>query len=451
METKPDAGLLLEGRMTMGIKVLKFGGSSVADSGQLKKVKAIIEADPDRKYVVVSAPGKRFSDDVKITDRLFKCKQLLDEGKSCDEEFALVIERFNGIASDLGIDVDLKPAFDEIVSTMKTGCSRDYVASRGEHLSAKLIAAYLGYEFVETAGVVLFDSNGKLLDEETNENLKKALEGVERAVIPGFYGSEKGTRNIKVFSRGGSDVTGALVARAVLAEVYENWTDVSGLLAADPRIVKDPMPVRAISYAELRELSVMGASVLHEDAVIPVQKEYIPINIRNTDRPGDPGTIISDAGDTEREISGVSGKKGYTRITMKRNGINKQAGAIAGAVHAADDLDIGVEFTLTSVDTISLVIPDSALAEKKDELIQTLWQELVPDQMAAEEGLSIVAAVGSGLAENTALIAKLISSLGEHDIMICMLLQGSSPNSVLFGVPTAQYDDALRTLHDACR
>ena len=279
----------------MGIKVAKFGGSSVADGIQLTKTKKIIQQDPDRRYIVVSAPGKRFDGDNKITDLLYLCKTHIEHNLPYDQIFQVVADRYMAVEVNLGIEVDLLKYFDEIRENLKKNPSSDYIASRGEYLNAILIAAFLGYDFVDTAGLIKFDSKGKLLTEETDQAIREELSKHERAVLPGFYGSTPDGQ-IKTFSRGGSDITGALVARAVGADVYENWTDVSGFLMADPRIVKNPKQIHSISYKELRELSYMGASVLHEDAIYPARMADVPINIRNTDNPEDAGTFITAEG-----------------------------------------------------------------------------------------------------------------------------------------------------------
>ena len=276
----------------MGVKVAKFGGSSVADALQIEKIKNIVAKDKDIKYVVVSAPGKRFDEDSKITDLLYLCKTHIEHKIPYQQIFQVICDRFMAVEVNLGVDVDLKKEFNEIKKNLEEGATADYIASRGEYLNAILIAAYLGYDFVDSAKMVKFDEKGRFMEELTDKAIKKELKNHERAVIPGFYGS-KTDGAIKTFSRGGSDITGALVARAVQADVYENWTDVSGFLMADPRIVDDPKPISTVSYKELRELSYMGASVLHEDAIYPARVANIPINIRNTNRPDDPGTIIT--------------------------------------------------------------------------------------------------------------------------------------------------------------
>ena len=276
----------------MGLKVAKFGGSSVADKIQLTKIRQIIESDPDRKYIVVSAPGKRYDGDSKITDLLYLCKTHMEHNLPYEQVFQVVCDRYTMLQLNLGVNTNLEEEFETIRKNLIAGESADYMASRGEYLNARIIAAFLGFDFVDTAGLVKFDAKGRFLPEETNEALAAELSKHEKAVLPGFYGSDENGK-IKTFSRGGSDITGALVARAMKADVYENWTDVSGFLIADPRIIKDSLPISSISYKELRELSYMGASVLHEDAIYPARIANIPINIRNTNKPEDPGTMIT--------------------------------------------------------------------------------------------------------------------------------------------------------------
>ena len=297
----------------MRIKVAKFGGSSVADALQIDKLKNIVENDRDIKYVVVSAPGKRYADDSKVTDLLYLCKTHIEHKIPYEQIFQVIYDRFMAVEADLGVDVGIKSELAEIKKQIEADASVDYIASRGEYLNAKIIAAYLGVEFVDAKEIIKFSDKGKFLEDITDDSIRRVLDGCDRAVIPGFYG-EKLDGSIKTFSRGGSDITGALVSRAVNAEVYQNWTDVSGFLMTDPRIVSDPKPISSISYMELRELSYMGASVLHEDAIYPAKMANIPINIRNTNRPEDPGTMITSkpAEDSKQIVSGIAGKKGFT-------------------------------------------------------------------------------------------------------------------------------------------
>ena len=399
----------------MGVKAIKFGGSSVADGIQLGKIKDIIEADPERRFVVVSAPGKRFSADSKITDLLLMCKAQADSNIPYEQLFQVIEDRYNAISLQLGIDVDLSGEYEEILKNLNEGCSKDYIASRGEYLSAILIAEYLGYDFVDTCGLILFDGKGRLLSEETNDALSEELSKHERAVLPGFYGSRADNGEIRVFSRGGSDVTGALVARAVNADIYENWTDVSGLLMADPRIVKDPLPIEYISYLELRELSYMGASVLHEDAVFPVRLAGIPINIRNTNAPDDPGTIITTEGSyrDDKLLSGIAGKQPFTVISIYKNMMNKEVGFVRRTLAVLEDLGISFDHIPTGIDSLSVVIESAELEDHLDEVLAEFEQRLHPDEISVVSDIAMIAVVGAGLNRKIGAATKITGALSD--------------------------------------
>ncbi|MBQ9272196.1 MAG: aspartate kinase [Mogibacterium sp.] len=435
----------------MGIKALKFGGSSVADGIQLKKIKDIIGADPERRYVVVSAPGKRFDGDSKITDLLFMCKAHADNNIPFEQLFQVITDRYDAIRFNLGIETDLESRYEEIKKRLGEGCSRDYIASRGEYLSAVLTAAYLGWDFVDTKGLILFDKKGRLLTEETNEALSAELAKHERAVIPGFYGSIAGSDEIKVFSRGGSDVTGSLVARAVGADMYENWTDVSGLLMADPRIVKDPKPIEYISYMELRELSYMGASVLHEDAVFPARQACIPINIRNTNAPEDPGTIITTENKYEdsKVLSGIAGKKPFTVITVYKNMMNKEVGFVRRTLAVLEDLGISFDHIPTGIDSLSVVIENSELEDHLEEVISEFEQRLRPDEITVVPDIALIAVVGIGLSRTVGVAARITAALADAGINIRMLNQGTSEINVILGVEAADFEPAIRAIYSA--
>ena len=435
----------------MGVKVAKFGGSSVADSIQLRKLKKIIDADPDRKYIIVSAAGKRFSGDNKITDILYMCKAQMDHNIPPDQLIQVVMDRYSAMKVDLGLDVDLESRFEEIKENIKKGCTEAYLVSRGEYLSAILTAAFLGYDFVDAAGLVQFDAKGRLMGEETNAALSAELAKHERAVIPGFYGSRGASDEIVVFSRGGSDVTGSIVARAVNADIYENWTDVSGLLMADPRIVENPAPISRISYMELRELSYMGANVLHEDAVFPVRTAEIPINIRNTNKPEDPGTIITNDPkyDNDKVISGIAGNKDFTVIFLYKNMLNREKGFIRRALTVLEDNDISVEHVPTGIDTISLVIANSELEGKLDEVLDDLQRTLEPDTMKVYENISLIATVGRGMSFKPGVSARLFTALAEAGVNIRMIDQGSSEVNIIIGVETPDFEKAIRAVYHA--
>ena len=433
----------------MGLKVLKFGGSSVADATQLSKIKDIIQKDPERRYVVVSAPGKRSSDDTKITDLLYMCKAQRDHNLPWEESFRLITDRYSGIRSELGIDVDLESHYRVIHDNLEKGCSQDYIVSRGEYLSAILAAAYLGYDFVDTQELIRFDHRGRLLNEETNRAIRQELEKHEHAVLPGFYGSSKETGEVKVFSRGGSDITGSLVARAMAADIYENWTDVSGLLMADPRIVENPKPIDRISYVELRELSYMGASVLHEDAVFPARKADIPINIRNTNAPEDPGTIIT--GDTEcagdRIISGIAGKKDFTILTIYKNMMNKELGFVRKALMILEDQDVNFDHMPTGIDSVSVVIESKELEDKLDDVLDAFRVQLQPDDITVTTDMAMVAVVGLGMNRRVGTAARIVGAMRDENINIRMLIQGPGEINTMLGVENKDFEKAMQAIY----
>ena len=370
----------------MGVKVIKFGGSSVADADQLRKIKAIVEADPERRYVVVSAPGKRHKNDNKVTDMLIMLNAQAEGNIPYDQLFGAVKERYTSIAEGLGLDTDLEAWFDEIAANIEKGCSEAYIVSRGEYLSD------LGYDFVDTKNLVIFNKKGRLKVEETNEAIRAELGKHEYAVFPGFYGGYEGTDEICLLSRGGSDVTGSLVARAADASMYENWTDVSGMLMADPRIVSSPLPIKYISYAELRELSYMGASVLHEDAVFPARMAGIPINIRNTNAPEDPGTVISREGGADGEyiISGIAGKPDFTVISIYKNMMNKELGFVRRALAIIEDQKINFDHIPTGIDSLSMVIESKELEDKLDDVLEEFRRQLKPDEVIVEDKIALI-------------------------------------------------------------
>ena len=439
----------LKGEREMSVKVLKFGGSSVADADQIRKIKAIVEADPERRYVVVSAPGKRFSGDSKITDLLIMLKAVVDHNIPYAALLGPIRERYTSIADDMGVDVDLKSRFEEISRNIEAGCTEGYLVSRGEYLSAILVAACLGYDFIDTEKLILFDSRGRLLAVETNEALAKALAEHERAVLPGFYGSYEGSGEICLFSRGGSDVTGSLVARAAGASVYENWTDVSGMLMADPRIVKDPRPIKNISYLELRELSYMGASVLHEDAVFPARMSDIPINIRNTNEPEAPGTIISnqgwEAGDSI--ISGIAGKPDFTVISIYKNMMNKEIGFVRKALAIIEEQGVSFDHIPTGIDSLSMVIATSELKDKLDDILDAFRHQLKPDDITVEDNIALVAVVGRRMHQSIGVAARICTVLAKNGVNIRMLNQGTNEINVIVGVDASNFEKATQLIY----
>lgn len=434
----------------MGVKVAKFGGSSVADGIQLKKTKTIIEADPDRKYIVVSAPGKRFEGDNKITDLLYLCQTHMEQNLEYDQVFQVVTDRFAAVKMNLSIEVDLQIHFDEIHKQMKKETTSDYIASRGEYLSAVLVAAYIGFDFVDTAGLILFDTKGRLMAEETNAALKKELAKHEHAVLPGFYGTCVETGMVKTFSRGGSDITGSLIARAVEADAYENWTDVSGFLMADPKIVKNPKPIDRISYKELRELSYMGASVLHEDAIYPVRIANIPINIRNTNFPEDEGTFITaDEETSSKVVTGIAGSKDFTVIALYKNMLSKEKGFVRRILMILEDFDINFEHLPSGIDTVSVVISNKAIDGRLDEIVEEFNNQLKPDNIEIFEDIALIATVGYGMSRRAGVSARLFTALAEAKVNIRMIDQGSSEMNIIVGVENKDFNNAIRSIYNA--
>lgn len=434
----------------MGVKVAKFGGSSVADAIQIGKIKDIIQSDQDRKFIVVSAPGKRFSEDTKVTDLLYLCKTHIEHKLPYEQLFQVVCDRFRVTEVNLGVNVNIQQYLDEIKATMEAGTTPDYVASRGEYLNAILIAACLGYDFVDAAGLVKFSDKGKFLPEETNEAMKEELAKHERAVIPGFYGS-KPDGSIITFSRGGSDVTGSLVARAVGADVYENWTDVSGFLMADPRIVEDAKPIHTISYKELRELSYMGASVLHEDAVFPVRKENIPINIRNTNRPQDPGTIITAEPSCEGEqiITGIAGKKDFTVIAIYKTGLSDERGFVRRLAGIFEDYNLPIEHLPNGIDTASVVTSAKLIDGHMDDIIEEIKQQIKPNEVEVIEDMALVATVGNRMAFRPGVSATLFKALADAKVNVRMIDQGSSEMNIIVGVDNEDMNTAIKAIYSA--
>lgn len=435
----------------MGIKVAKFGGSSVADAIQINKIKDIIKGDSDIKYVVVSAPGKRFSEDTKITDLLYLCRTHIEHKLAYEQIFQVICDRFLSMESSLGVDVGMNEELAKIRENINAETSADYIASRGEYLNAKLIAAYLGFEFVDAARAIKFTEKGKFMEERTNEELEEVLKQHDRAVIPGFYGARV-DGSIKTFSRGGSDITGALVARAMKAEVYENWTDVSGFLVADPRIVDNPKPISRISYKELRELAYMGASVLHEEAIYPAKVANIPINIRNTNRPQDPGTLItSEPAKLEdgQIISGIAGSKDFTTITVFNSHMIGQKGFIRKMAGILEDHDVTIEHIPSGIDTVSVVVNNKIIDGKLEEIVEEFERQLKPESVDVASDVALIATVGAGMAMRTGTSAKLFTALAEAGVNIRMIDQGSSEMNIIVGVANRDFEKAIRAIYKA--
>ena len=437
----------------MSIKVVKFGGSSLADAEHFRKVAAIVKADPTRRYVVPSAPGKRFSDDVKVTDMLYTCYQMIREKKSMqevDDYYKNITERYDSIIRELGLDFDLSGEYEYIKNAMLHRPGRDFVASRGEYLSGLILAKYLGFPFIDAENVIFFKENGSFDQEKTDRVLSAELAQYRHAVIPGFYGcSANGT--VKTFSRGGSDITGSIVARAAGASLYENWTDVSGFLMTDPRIVKDPCTIETITYRELRELSYMGATVLHEDAVFPVRSAGIPINIRNTNRPEDKGTMIVSSTthyDTERVITGIAGKKDFSVINIEKDMMNAEIGFGRKVLEILEENGISFEHLPSGIDTMSVVTSTAALEGKRERILQAICRTVSPDSVTIEDGLALVAVVGRGMVKAKGTAARVFDALASKGINIRMIDQGSSELNIIVGVADNEYIPAIQAIYE---
>lgn len=437
------------GQRPANIKVVKFGGSSLADPEHFAKVKAIIEADASRRYVVPSAPGKRFSADVKVTDMLYECYRLSEDGGAIDEVFTKVMERYDAIIAGLGLDFDLSDEYNHIKWAILHHAGRDYAASRGEYLNGLILSRYLGFDFIDPARYVKFADDGAFDSEITNELLSAELKKHERAVIPGFYGGmPNGT--IKTFSRGGSDITGSIVSRACYADMYENWTDVNGFLMADPRIVDSPKGIQYITYRELRELSYMGASVLHEDAIFPVRFVGIPINIRNTNNPSEAGTMIvshTDSYDTESVITGIAGKKGFCVITIEKAMMNAEKGFGRKVLEAIEKENISFEHLPSGIDTMSVILSRSEIVNCRERIINRICQAVEPDAISIEEGLALIAVVGRGMVRAKGTAVRVFKAVAEAGVNIRMIDQGSSELNIIIGVDESDFEESMRAIY----
>lgn len=429
--------------------VVKFGGSSLASAKQFKKVADIIRADKARRYVVPSAPGKRNDKDEKVTDLLYQCYDAASQGKSYKKILDKIRDRYEEIIDGLHLNVNLDHEFQTIEENFVAGLGREYAASRGEHLNGILMANYLGIPFIDAAEVVFFDEHGNFLSEETNEELSERLAHVERAVIPGFYGSGRDGK-IHTFSRGGSDITGSIVARAIHADLYENWTDVSGFLVADPRIVDNPEVIETVTYKELRELSYMGASVLHEDAIFPVRKEGIPIHIRNTNRPEDKGTLIVE--NTCRKprhiITGIAGKKGFCSMYIEKAMMNSEVGFGRKVLGVLEDQGISFEHMPSGIDTMTVFIHQTEFVAHEQQVIAGIHRAVAPDFIDLESDLALVAVVGRGMKGNRGTAARVFAALAHARINIKMIDQGSSESNIIVGIRNDDFEDAIRAIYD---
>ncbi|MDD6339947.1 MAG: aspartate kinase [Butyrivibrio sp.] len=432
------------------IKVTKFGGSSLASAEQFKKVADIILSDPSRRYVVPSAPGKRFAEDVKVTDMLYAAYKAAIHGNDFEKKFEEIKDRYNGIIKELGIDLSLESQYEAIAAGFKGRAGRDYAASRGEYLNGIILAKYIGYEFIDAADVVFFNEDGSFNDKMTNATLRDKLLNVEKAVIPGFYGSTPND-TIKTFSRGGSDITGSIVAAAVKADLYENWTDVSGFMIADPRIINNPKAINTITYKELRELSYMGATVLHEDAIFPVRREGIPINIKNTNAPEDAGTMIVESTSKKPEyiITGIAGKKGFSAVNIEKDMMNSEVGFGRKVLEQFEKQGLSFEHMPSGIDTMTVIVHQSEFESKEQEVLAGIHRNAAPDSIEIEPGLALIAVVGRGMKSAKGTAFKIFEALYKSDINVKLVDQGSSELNIIIGVLEEEFETAFKAIYNA--
>ena len=430
-------------------KVVKFGGSSLANAEQFQKVGEIIRSEESRRYVVPSAPGKRFDGDTKVTDMLYACYGAAEAGEDFSGKLQAIKMRFQEIIQGLSLDLSLDREFEQIAADFSAHAGKEYAASRGEFLNGKVMAVYLGYEFVDAAEVIRFDKNGVLEAEKTNRLLEKRLAKCEKAVIPGFYGAEDGGK-VRTFSRGGSDVTGSLVAKAIMADLYENWTDVSGFLVTDPRIVENPAVIETITYRELRELSYMGATVLHEEAIFPVRKEGIPINIRNTNHPEDKGTFIveSTCRKPKYTITGIAGKKGFCSINIEKSMMNSEIGFGRKVLQVFEDQGISFEHIPSGIDTLTVYVHQDEFEEKEQQVIAGIHRAVSPDFVEMESDLALIAVVGRGMKSTRGTAGRIFSALAHANVNVKMIDQGSSELNIIIGVENRDFEAAIKAIYD---
>ncbi len=431
------------------VKVVKFGGSSLASAAQFAKVGDIIRADETRRYVVPSAPGKRNAKDTKVTDMLYSCYALAEAEEDFKGALKKIKERYNSIINGLNLTLSLEDEFRIIAEKFENKVGEDYAASRGEYLNGIIMANYLGYEFIDAAEVIFFDENGNFDDYKTDKVMAERLSHVEKAVIPGFYGSDI-DGNVKTFSRGGSDITGSIVSKAVHASVYENWTDVSGCLVADPRIVENAQPIRVITYRELRELSYMGASVLHEDAIFPVRKAGIPINIKNTNAPEEPGTMIveSTCQKADYTITGIAGKKGFVAVNIDKDMMNSEVGFCRKALEAFEENGISIEHMPSGIDTMTVFVHQEEFEGKEQQVISSIRRLVNPDIIDLEADLALIAVVGRGMKSTRGTAGRIFSALAHANINVKMIDQGSSELNIIIGVSNNDFDNAIKAIYD---
>lgn len=430
-------------------KVVKFGGSSLASAEQFQKVADIIHAQEERRYVIPSAPGKRFDGDSKVTDMLYGCYHLAEAGEDFEKELAEIRERYQEIIDGLGLQISLDGEFDIITKSFREKAGENYAASRGEYLNGIVMAAYLGYEFVDAAQVVRFKDSGEFDAELTNQILGERLSGLSHAVIPGFYGAY-GDGRVKTFSRGGSDITGSIVARAVKADIYENWTDVSGFLIADPRIIENPEAIETITYRELRELSYMGAGVLHEDAIFPVRREGIPINIRNTNKPEDEGTWIveSTCQKSKYVITGIAGKKGFCSVNIEKAMMNSEIGFGRKVLQAFEDSGISFEHVPSGIDTMTIFVHQDEFIDREQKVVSAIHRLADPDSVDIEADLALIAVVGRGMKSTRGTAGRIFSALAHANVNVKMIDQGSSELNIIIGVADEDFEAAIASIYD---
>ena len=432
------------------LKVTKFGGSSLADSEQFKKVANIVLSDPSRRYVVPSAPGKRYKEDIKITDMLYTCYEETIRSGEISPLFEKIMERYNSIIEGLGLSLSLEKEYDTIRRSFLARVGKDYAASRGEYLNGIIMANYLGFDFIDAAEVIFFHNDGTYDAEKTNTVLGERLKESDHAVVPGFYGIMPND-TIKTFSRGGSDITGAIVARAAGADEYENWTDVSGFMIADPRIIENPKNISVITYRELRELSYMGATVLHEDAIFPVKKAGIPVHIKNTNAPEDMGTLIVTHTDKPNDVSvltGIAGKKGFTVLTLEKDMMNEEKGFGRKLLQVLEKNDMSFEHLPSGIDTMSVIVNEHELEGKEDLIISELMAATSPDSISIEKNIALIAVVGRGMKNAKGTAASVFMALADNDINIRMIDQGSSELNIIVGVDNCDFEKSIRTIYD---
>ncbi len=430
-------------------KVVKFGGSSLASAEQFEKVGSIIRAEADRRFVVPSAPGKRYKEDIKVTDMLYACYDLAENGKDFKAQLEEIKTRYEEIITGLKLDMSLDDEFKTIEKNFKEKAGKDYAASRGEFLNGKIMAVYLGFDFIDSATVIFFNEDGSFDAEKTQKVLSKKLEKMDNAVVPGFYGSYPDGR-VKTFSRGGSDITGSIVAKAIHADVYENWTDVSGILVTDPRIIENPQKIDTITYLELRELAYMGFSVLHEDAIFPVRQEGIPINIRNTNAPSDSGTwIVGSTGQKSKFIiTGIAGKKGFCSVNIEKDMMNSEIGFGRKVLQAFEENDISFEHLPSGIDTMTVFVHQDEFMDKEQKVVSAIQRMAKPDKIEIESDLALIAVVGRGMKSVRGTAARIFSALAHAHINIKMIDQGSSEMNIIIGVTNDDFENAIRAIYN---